>query len=602
MEKINIQLVYPEFPDTFWSFKKSLEYVRRKSVMTPTGLATVASMFPEDKFHVQRIIDLNVESLTDEKIKNADVIGISSMKIQEGSRDEIIERAHYFNKLVIEGGPAVTSYPENSQADFIVAGEAELTLPVFIEDFVNGNAKRIYTEQEIISEKRFNIPLLKNNKPDLSSTPIPRWDLLNLNNYNSVGIQYSRGCLFDCEFCDITVLNGRLPRTKKPEQMIKEIQAVLDKGFSGSVMFLDDNLMGNTAHLKEFLPYIIKWQKEHNFPYPLFTQSSIDLAFPRNRDILESMVEAGFEEVFVGLESVDEDVLKDMNKRQNFKIPPLEAVHTMQKAGLNVSGGFIIGSDKDKSDVFEKLYDFIQEAGIVIPMTGLLIAIKGTKLYKRLEKEGRLRHETYGNNTHHLSFNFDPVLNEKFLIKNYVTFLQKLFAPENFYERCKTLRKNRTPPERVSHLNLEGILALGKSLKNQLFSLGGLEYAKYVFGTLAENPKSFPEAISNAIKFDHLSSITEATSKVYEFQVKTESLYEQFSNYVSKVSSKYGTELQKAKEKISKKANKTLKQAELTYQQLHKDFRREAVQKFDNLRERINQELKKYNISPLIPT
>lgn len=597
MLRAKVQLVYPEFPDTFWSFRESLKYVGKKWVMTPTGAATVASMFPQEDFEVQRIIDLNVEELTDKKIRSADLIGISSMKIQESSRDEIVDRAHFYGVPVLDGGPGPSSYPENSGADFVVQGEAELILPAFLEDFKSGNAKHFYTEENVIREGRFNIPLLRNGKPDLSSTPIPRWDLLNLRDYNSVGIQYSRGCKYNCEFCDVVVLNGRIPRTKSPEQMIREFQAVKNTGFRGSVMVLDDNLMGNTKNLREFLPYLEKWQGENGFLYPLFTQASLDLAFDENKDILEGMVDVGFEEVFIGLESVDEDVLEGMNKRQNTKMSPLESVQRMQKAGLNVSSGFIVGSDEDKPDVFEKLYDFIQTAGIVIPMPGLLIASKGTPLYERLEKEGRLRTQTKGNNTHQLSLNFEPKLDERFLIEGYVDMLKKLFTPKNFYDRDRVLQRNKGQIKRISHLNLEGMVAFGRSLRNHLFAPGVVEYTKYLLETLATNPRYFPDAVSTSIKLDHYKVITSALSEAHCFTKQTETLYEQFSTYLQDLSQR--CDVREKVRQVRKRANSILRCAEEKCHKLHKDFREEATEQYETLRDKINRELERYNLPVL---
>ena len=598
MLRAKVQIVYPEFPDTFWSFRESLKYVGKKWVMTPTGAATVASMFPQEDFEVQRIIDLNVEKLTDEQIRSADLLGISSMKIQESSRDEIVDRAHFYGVPVLDGGPGPSSYPENSKADFVFRGEAELILPAFLEDFKSGNARRFYTEEDVISQGRFNIPLLRNGKPDLSSTPIPSWDLLRLGGYNTVGIQYSRGCKYNCEFCDVVVQNGRIPRTKSPEQMIREFQAVKDTGFMGSVMVLDDNLMGNVKNLREFLPYLEKWQKDNGFPYPLFTQASLDLAFDENKDILEKMVKAGFEEVFIGLESVDEDVLKGMGKRQNTKMSPLESVQRMQKAGLIVSSGFIVGSDEDKPDVFEKLYEFIQTAGIVIPMPGLLIASKGTPLYERLEKEGRLRTQTKGDNTHQLSLNFKPKLDENFLIEGYVDMLEKLFDPKNFYDRDRVLQRNKGPIKRVSHLNLEGMVAFGRSLRNHLFAPGVVEYTKYLLGTLATNPRYFPDAVSNSIKLDHYKAITRALSDAHGFTKQTETLYEQFSTYLENLSQR--CDVKEKVRQVRKRADSILKSAEEKCHELHRDFREEAIEQYETLKVKIHEEMGKYGISPFV--
>ena len=253
MKKIKVLPVYPKFPLTLWGHQKALKYVGKSAVMTPTGEATVLAMLPEDKFEIHRIIDLNVEELTDQQIKDCDIGMISEMKLQEDAGKEIIKRFHHHGKKVVEGGPYVTAYTERSIADYLVCGEAEITFPAFIEDLVKGNAKKIYTEENVIKEGRCLAKLMANNKPYLTETPIPRWDLLDLKKYHSPAVQFSRGCPHNCEFCDIKCLFGRIPRTKEPEQMIKELDALKNTGYSGPAMFVDDNILGHKKRLRELL-------------------------------------------------------------------------------------------------------------------------------------------------------------------------------------------------------------------------------------------------------------------------------------------------------------------------------------------------------------
>lgn len=513
MKKVKILPVYPKFPLTFWGYKKALEYVGKSAVMTPTGMATVLAMLPENEFDIHRIIDLNVEQLTDNQIKNSDIGLVSSMKLQEDSQKEIVDRFHFYGKQVWAGGPFTTSYPERSNADYLICGEAEITFYPFIEDFLNKNAKKIYIEEEIIKNKRCKIKLFGNKKPILDETPIPRWDLLNLSKYHSPAVQFSRGCPHNCEFCDIKCLFGRIPRTKQPKQMIEEINALKKIGYRGPVMFVDDNILGNKEKFRELLKLLVPWQEKNNYPYSFFTEGSVDLAWDENKDILENMAKAGFDQVFVGIETIDNEVLEMTKKKQNIKIPPALAIKRIQNAGLEVTAGLIFGLDGEKPDVFNKTYNFIQETGIVVAMPGLLTALKGTDLYTRLEKEGRIRSESTGNNTHTFSLNFVPQLDEKFLIENYKEFLKKLYSPKSYAERCRVLQKNLSRNSRIPRRGLEGCLAFVKTIPNILFSESGLEYGKYLFHTLFNRPNYLPEAVTQFIKLDHFRTIAKEALK-----------------------------------------------------------------------------------------
>ncbi len=592
MSKIKVLPVYPKFPLTFWSYKKSIEYTGKKAIMPPTGLATVVAMLPEDKFEVMRIIDLNVEDLKDEDIKNADVIMTSTMIVQEESHNEVVKRVHKFGKKVIAGGPFVTTYPERTKADYILAGEAEVVLEPFLMQFLKGTEQRIWTEENVrdVSKAKFSW----SGKVSITETPLPRWDLLDLNNYFSAAIQYSRGCPFNCEFCDITKLFGRESRTKTPEQMIREFDALYATGHRGSVFIVDDNFIGNGKNVKELLPYIIKWQKEKKYPFSLFTEASMNLAWDSNKEILEGMHQAGFNLVFLGIESVDIDVLDKMHKVQNTKMSQLESVRKIQKAGLEVTAGFIIGSDGEKEDCFEKLFNFIQEAGIPVAMPGLLTAVRGTNLYNRLKAEGRIRTESKGNNTHQLSFNFKTELDEKFLLDGYKKLISKLFKANNYYQRCKTMIANLGQQHSYRRTNKEGIILLGKSLRRQLFRRGGLAYARYLAETALKNPRYFPKAVAQAIKFDHFSTITRETLEADNYIPHTENLYNNFVAKAKKVYEKRGKEINIKLDRISNKAQKIIIRAEKKYSKLHEDFRDNAKEALDILRNKIMQEVNKY--------
>ncbi len=595
MDTIKVLPVYPKFPETFWSYGTSLRHVGKKAVMPPTGLLTVMAMLPE-RFEAQRLVDLNVEPLTDEHLENTDFLFTSAMIVQENSHKEIVERAHSLGKKVVAGGPFPTMHPEKTGADYVVAGEAEATLWPFLEDLLKGAEKGVWTEKNVSERTKGLVELTKGGKVLITNTPLPRWDLLNLNNYFSAAIQYSRGCPFNCDFCDITKLFGREPRTKTPEQMLSELDALYNLGHKGSVFIVDDNFIGNRKNVKQLLLHIAEWQKERRYPFSLFTEASMNLAWDNNRDILEGMQKAGFSSVFLGIESVDNEVLENMQKRQNTQMPQLEAARRIQKYGLEVSGGFIVGTDGEKRGSLDKLYNFIQEAGIVFPMAGLLTALKGTDLYNRLKREGRLRGDSTGNNTHQLGFNFETKteLSEEELLKGYKGLLGKLFNARNYYDRCRTLQKNQGPHHRTKRSSLEGLIILGRSIKGQLFAEGGWEYAKYLVGTALTNPGYFPEAVAQAIKFDHFRNITRATLEADNYIPHIQSLYAQFSEKAGRIIASRKEDYHEKLKLISKIADNILYKAEERYQRLHEDFRRRAEEALGRLHGMVNAEVERY--------
>ena len=596
MGRIKFLPVYPAFPETFWSLRKAVRYLPgKKASMPPTGLLTVAAMLPEDQFEVRRVIDLNVEPLTDRQLEETDYVFTSTMVIQELSHNEVIARAHEHGKRVVAGGPFPTSFPErNVDADYIVAGEAELTLASFLEDLLNGTAQKIYTERSAAGRTR--VQLNANGKPTLTSTPIPRWDLIDLRKYGSAAIQYSRGCPFNCDFCDITKLFGREPRTKTPEQMGAEFDAIFDWGYRGPLMVVDDNFIGN-KNVRQLLPYLTEWQRARGFPFKLFTEASMNLGWDANEDIRKAMVEARFNSVFVGIETDDEESLKRMGKGQNTKMPALEAVRNIQRSGLEVMGGFIIGCDGEKPGTAQRLYNFIQEAGILISMVGLLAPLKGTRLYERLAKEGRLREDFRGDNTHHLAFGFVPEQNEEDLLKGYKELLRKLYDSENYFKRARVLRENLGPQPPSGRLNLEGITAFARLLGNKTFAKGGWEMLKYLGETMIRRPSYFPEVVAQAIKLDHFNTLTTEMLRADAYIPHTETLYEQFLAKAQRMRDKYGENIREASKAISQAARRVIDKAEKRYSQLHRDFREGAERALNNLRERMNGEIERYGAS-----
>ena len=368
---MKILMVYPQYPDTFWSFKHALGFISKKAAFPPLGLLTVAAMLPKD-WEI-KLIDMNVAHLKDKDIKWADYVFISAMSVQSESVWSVIKRCKDLDARTVAGGPYFTMQPDlfKGHVDHLVLNEAEITLQPFIEDVIEGCPKPLYQTTEW---------------PDISSTPVPRWDLLDINKYSSVCVQYSRGCPFDCEFCDIVILNGHTPRTKSAEQLIGDLQGLHERGWKQSVFIVDDNFIGNKRKLKsETLPALIKWMDKIKHPFSFITEASVNLS--DDEELMHLMAEAGFDTVFVGIETPNDDSLTECGKKQNLNRNLVDAVRVLHNHGLQVHGGFIVGFDSDPISIFENQISFIQNSGIVTAMVGLLNAPHGTKLHKRLQKE-----------------------------------------------------------------------------------------------------------------------------------------------------------------------------------------------------------------------
>ncbi|MCX8126656.1 MAG: B12-binding domain-containing radical SAM protein, partial [Dehalococcoidia bacterium] len=355
-------LVYPACPDTFWSFRHALKFVAKKASFPPLGLLTVAAMLPTQ--WEKKLVDMNVEHLTDHDLKWADFVFISAMIVQRESAREVIARARESGAKVVVGGPLfTTSYQEFSNVDHFVLGEAEATLPQFLADLNAGCARQLYYSQE---------------RPDLGKTPVPQWSLIRRpKSYSSMAIQYSRGCPFNCEFCDIVVLNGRKPRTKSRDQMLAELEALYNFGWRGGVFIVDDNFIGNKDKVKtEILPAILNWSREKRYPFAFSTEASINLA--DDEELIQLMVDAGFNTVFIGIETPHEASLAECGKSHNQKRDLLASIRKIQSLGLEVQGGFIVGFDHDPITIFKNQINFIQKSGIVTAMVGLLQALPET--------------------------------------------------------------------------------------------------------------------------------------------------------------------------------------------------------------------------------
>jgi radical SAM superfamily enzyme YgiQ (UPF0313 family) len=490
---MKVLLVYPETPSTFWSFKDALKFISKKSAEPPLGIITVAAMLP--KAWKKKLIDMNVSHLRDEDILWADYVFLSGMNIQINSFKEVIRRSNKLGRKVVAGGPlATTQYKDFQGVDHFVLNEAEITLPLFLSDLENGNPKHIYMTDEF---------------PDISLSPVPMWELLEKKKYASMDIQYSRGCPYDCEFCSITMLNGRKPRAKSKEQFLNELNILYKQGWKGNVSIVDDNFIGNKRKLKdETLPALIEWSKEKKYPFSFTTEVSINLS--DDEELMKKIVEAGFSSIFVGIESPNSESLTECGKSQNLRRNLVSSVEKLQRNGLIVSGGFIVGFDNDNTAIFDEQIRFIQKSGIVSAMVGLLNAPTGTKLFKRLKSENRLLESFSGNNMDG-SINFIPKMNYKDLISGYSKILTTIYAHKEFYERLKKFLKEYQLPSWKSSLITFGEV---KAFIKMLWILGVVEKGKYYFWklllvSLIKYPKKFSVAMTFAVYGFHFRKITE---------------------------------------------------------------------------------------------
>ncbi len=489
---MNILLVFPRYPETFWNFRYALKFISKKAAYPPLGLLTVASMLPPG--WKKKLVDMNTDKLEDSDLRWADYVFISAMDIQRPSALEVIARSHEAGIKVVAGGPLFTiCHDEFEGVDHFVLGEAEPVLPQFLSDLEKGVAKRIY-EAEV--------------RPDVSLSPGPSWELIDARKYASLNLQYSRGCPHNCDFCDIVLLNGRVPRTKGRDQLINEMEAIYRLGWRGAVFVVDDNFIGNKKKLKaEILPAIVTWMKDRKYPFSLLTQASVALA--DDTELMELMVKAGFDNVFVGVETPNEDSLEECGKHQNTKRDLVNSIKTMQRHGLMVYGGFIVGFDSDPRNIFERQIDFIQRSGIVAAMVGLLKAQRGTTLYKRLKGENRLTEEASGDSTD-LSINFAPKMNRERLIAGYQNIISTTYAPRQYYARIGTFLKEHRPKLRPRKAGLKPVelVALAKSMWYiGIRERGQRYYWRLLLSTILRRPRSFPIAITLAIYGYHFRKV-----------------------------------------------------------------------------------------------
>ncbi len=481
-------LIYPEFPDTFWSFKHALKFIQREAAQPPLGLLTVAAMLPSS--WSKRLIDLNVTKLTDEDLAWADCAFISAMVVQRASVDAIIARCREAGVRIVAGGPLFTGeYEQFDHVDHLILNEAELTLPPFLEDLKAGCPKHIYTTSDFA---------------DITTTPVPAWELLEMRHYAAMSLQFSRGCPFDCEFCNVTTLFGHRPRIKNARQIIDELNTLYSLGWRGRIFFVDDNFIGNKPFLKkQLLPALIEWRKGKK-GVPFNTEASLNLA--DDPPLMEMMVAAGFDTVFIGIETPNEDSLAECNKIQNKNRDLVQSIKKIQRAGLEVQGGFIVGFDSDTPSIFRRQVEFIQKAGIVTAMVGILQAPVGTRLYERLKKEGRLLGNMSGNTDG--TTNIVPRMDPALLSNGYRYIMSRIYSPRYYYQRVRLFIREYQRPRITIPLDFQYLLAFFRAnIRLGIIGKERFQYWRMIIWTLLHRPTLLPQVITFAIYGYHFRKV-----------------------------------------------------------------------------------------------
>jgi radical SAM superfamily enzyme YgiQ (UPF0313 family) len=581
MKHQNILLVYPEVPsNTYWSFKHTLKFIRKKSAMPPLGLMTIAALFP-DTYRL-KLVDMNIVSLSDSDIEWADAVFISAMIVQKNSMEEVVRRCRRFGKTVVAGGPFPTSDHENiTGVDHFLTGEVDQTLTDCLQDLEKGIAKPVYS---------------KPSYPDISNLPVPRFDLLDITAYGSMSIQYSRGCPFHCEFCDIWTIYGNRPRLKSSAAMLRELDALFDLGWKGAVFVVDDNFIGNKKQVKaDLLPALKDWQIAHDYPFHFFTEASINMG--ADEDLLAAMREAGFNQVFIGIETPDPEGLKETGKIQNLKSDMERSIRTIQRHGIEVMAGFIVGFDNDKEDIFERQIAFIQKNAIPKAMIGFLNALPGTRLYQRLMAEGRILKASLGNNTHNMTINFKTIMDPVRLKEGYKKILSCIydFNLKNYFERCSRFLDNIEHADYFQRkISFKEIKILFRSIYGQLLTPYGFQYLKFIFRNMVKHPNIFGEAVTLSISGHHFHTITQQALKTEKIASILDEKYHYFCDLVNEYSEAMMNNSKKHFQymtKLWKERVKLLKQMRHTIDNIHGDYRYELSQKYIEISKKMREKL-----------
>ncbi len=503
-----VLLVYPKFPKTFFGLQRTLKFLGLRSTHPPLGLLTVAGTFPPD--YELRLVDMNATRLREADIKWADIVLTGGMMLQRPSTEWVIEQCNRMKVPVVVGGPDATSSHDKIKGNpHLVLGEAE-------GDQVIGTFERMLASREQI------VLDLRDETPNVNESPMPRYDLLRMNQYLHMAIQLSRGCPFQCEFCDIPELFGRVPRYKSEERVIRELDELYRRGWRGDVFWVDDNFIGNKKSAKELLPSIAAWQKAHGKPFHFYTQTSVNLA--GDDELLSAMVKAGFYSVFLGIETPVEASLLETKKVQNVKYDLLESIRKIQGSGMEVMAGFIIGFDNDPDDIDRHLINFIQDSGIPSALVGLLSAIPSSPLYARLEKENRLipAHAVRkGDATLQFAFNFKTAKDPKILVKAFTSVLREVYGePDNYFRRVENLfahhGKKRSPVPRLPFISFVQLF-VRVALKIPT-SAYGRAFARFLRRVFSKYPKRLPDAVRHGVVGWHFYELTRERVAAAEFE------------------------------------------------------------------------------------
>lgn len=521
--RCNVLLVSPQFPvATFWNNKGICEVGGARHSAIPLGLLTVAALLPTE--WTCRLVDRNVADVSDADFAWADLVMTGGMNVQRPDCLSLIARAQSLGKPVVVGGPDATSEPHvYAQADFLVVGEAEVVIHDFIAAWNAGQRRGTFTAEKF--------------KIDVTTTPVPRYDLLKRSDYLYLAVQFSRGCPFNCEFCDIIELYGRRPRVKTAAQMLAELEAIHRSGYRGHVDFVDDNFIGNKKAVKAFLPLLIAWQKEHNYPFVFSTEASVNLA--DDEALLALMREAGFFIVFVGIESPDGDTLVAMQKKQNTRRSLTDSIGKIHRAGMFVIAGFIVGFDTEKDGIADGMVDCIEDAGIAICMAGLLTALANTQLATRLQRENRMFPEDWtmrklaeGGDQCILGLNFDTLRRRRDVLADYKSVIDRIYAPEAYFGRVSRAARELNcfwpdkkpegkPLRRFAGLASDDWLQLYRLVKAALFRHPLLigHYLKTLHACARENPGALRAVGSMASFYLHLGPFSRVVSKEMARQI-----------------------------------------------------------------------------------
>ena len=486
---MKVLLLYPEFPDTFWSFRHALPFIGKRSAYPPLGLLTVSALLP--RHWRRKLVDLNVETLRDEQLAWADVAFLSAMLVQAPSLSAILERCRKAGLRTVVGGPiASTEHPSLRNADHVVRGEAEKVTAALAADLEAGKARPRYEAE---------------GWADMTAVPPPELRLARMRQYSAMPVQYSRGCPYSCEFCDIIELFGRRPRTKTPEQVLEEFERLYRMGWRGSVFIVDDNFVGNRQAIKILLPRLAHWMRARGRPFSLFTQASVNLA--DDDELLGMMRAAGFNKVFVGIETPVSECHRAAGKVQNVNADLLGCVRRIQEFGMEVMGGFIVGFDQDSPDVFERQIAFIREAAIPVSMVGLLTALPNTQLWRRLSGEGRILRDSMGNNTEAL-LNFIPRMNPDALLAGYRRVLASIYSPSEYFERAHAMLFRLGAGAKTRRVLSDYVAVCRSFVRQGVVARYRVAYWRFLGKTLLRTPRHLGLAVTLAIMGHHFFILT----------------------------------------------------------------------------------------------